>query len=84
MAKKARKDRLPEDRGGGAGKSRACLACGGAMEIGFIVEFDKGIGTQIHWHAGVPKLPQVLDMSTAKKATTYRCQNCGYLQSYAS
>lgn len=65
-----------------------CPKCQGSMNEGFLV--DRGYG-QAHvstWQAGEPKKSIWVGLKQSKadqiEVTTWRCQRCGYLESYAS
>lgn len=65
-----------------------CPKCSGSMEQGLIV--DKGHG-QAHvstWQAGEPRKSIWVGLKQVKsdqiEVTSWRCQRCGYLESYAS
>ncbi|HEX8197373.1 MAG TPA: PF20097 family protein [Pyrinomonadaceae bacterium] len=65
-----------------------CMKCGGAMEIGTIVDQTAGGKMQSRWLEGEPKESfwaggLQTDGKEKYKVETYRCQNCGYLESYA-
>lgn len=58
------------------------------MSVGFVVDFTAGGHRQVEkWIAGEPK-PSFwhgVDVSTERQVevVTYRCDTCGYLESYA-
>jgi hypothetical protein len=62
-----------------------CPKCGGPMELGFIADHTYAATFQSMWSAGEPrksfwggiKLKEMLTVDT------YRCTDCGYLESYA-
>lgn len=65
-----------------------CPRCRGSMRQGFVVDHTEGLGRVVsHWAAGAPvkslwagtKLPA----TTLIPIGTYRCSDCGYLESYA-
>lgn len=67
--------------------SRRCSKCDGRMSEGFVL--DQGQHT-VHvstWQAGTPKksfwqgIKQV--KTSQKPVSTFRCDRCGYLESYA-
>ena len=64
-----------------------CIRCQGAMEAGYIVDFGGGISRQ-HWFAGEPVKAFLSGLkvkwSQRVPTRTYRCENCGYLESYAN
>ena len=64
-----------------------CAKCGGRMTEGFLV--DEGYGT-IHagaWQSGAPEKSFWGGVKKRKKdqakVVTFRCERCGYLESYA-
>jgi uncharacterized Zn finger protein len=68
-------------------KKTACPKCSGKMEPGFIK--DEGYGT-VHpskWVAGPPEKSFWTGTRTRGRkqvqVTTFRCGECGYLESYA-
>lgn len=65
-----------------------CIKCGGAMEIGAIIDHTNGGKMQSRWVEGEPiesfwRGGIQTDGKEKYKVETYRCQNCGYLESYA-
>ena len=66
-----------------------CLRCGGAMELGYVVDRgNEGLpGTQI-WVEGAPERSFLAGLKLKGRSVlaveTYRCGGCGYLESYAS
>lgn len=65
----------------------SCAKCGGSLSAGFIV--DQGYGTAIvsTWQDGEPRKYWAGGVKMVKedqiKVATYRCDRCGYLESYA-
>jgi hypothetical protein len=63
-----------------------CPKCSGRMEQGFVVDHSHGARIVSEWAAGPPlksfwtgtKLPE-----ERLPIGTYRCERCGYLESYA-
>ena len=66
-----------------------CLRCNGPMEPGFTLEIDgRNKRRRVRWVAGIPKRSIWFgDISTSGQRMlfirTYRCVQCGYLESYA-
>ena len=71
------------ERGG-----RACSKCGALMDEGFILDNTYGARVQIEWVRGAPELSRLTGVKLKGKehlpVTTFRCQACGYLESYTS
>jgi len=70
-----------------ANKTPQCPRCDGTMIRGLIVDNTYGATLQQTWIAGVPtkgwlgdKMPKGLKV----KVATWRCDACGYLESYAT
>jgi len=66
-----------------------CIRCQTAMELGFLVDHSHAVLRLGRWCAGKPD-PSFWsgEMSrgqykAATVVTTYRCPECGYLESYA-
>jgi hypothetical protein len=58
------------------------------MEKGFVADSTYGAALQSAWTPGEPKPRKILggikmDDTTSTPISTYRCQRCGYLESYA-
>ncbi len=57
------------------------------MEQGFIVDCTEGGKVVSHWLAGKPEFGYFGGLKTRERVqhpvTTFRCQKCGYLESYA-
>jgi hypothetical protein len=68
-------------------KSIDCRRCSGSMEPGFIV--DEGYGKRVvaKWVAGEPRKSFWTGLRIGGQeqleVATYRCRQCGYLESYA-
>lgn len=69
-------------------KPANCPRCAGSMSEGFLV--DQGDYGQAHvstWQAGEPKKSIWVGLKQRKDdqltVTTWRCDRCGYLESYA-
>lgn len=65
-----------------------CPKCAGNMEIGFIADYKHGgIGTS-DWVAGEAEKSIWTGIKVRKKkqylVNTFRCINCGFLESYAT
>jgi ribosomal protein L37E len=64
-----------------------CTKCEGAMEVGIIIDHTYGAITQSSWVEGKPERSIWTGLKTSGKeqynVQTYRCQSCGYLESYA-
>lgn len=71
-----------------------CPDCGGTMEVGFLPEVShKGMVGMTVWQAGPPDPQKFLglivtgvkvDWKHVIPVTTFRCQRCGLLKSYAT
>jgi predicted nucleic-acid-binding Zn-ribbon protein len=66
----------------------SCPKCNDEMELGFIVTGLPSIRTNYmtsKWVAGEPvkSFWTQIKVEAPLEVTTYRCQNCGYLESYA-
>jgi predicted nucleic-acid-binding Zn-ribbon protein len=68
-------------------QSKQCPKCGGAMADGFMVDNTHGGAAVASWVEGEPKksfwVGLKLAGTTKIEITTWRCQRCGYLESYA-
>lgn len=64
-----------------------CSKCEGAMDIGIIADNTYGGQLQSRWLEGEAKesfwTGLKTDGTAEFKIVTYRCGNCGYLESYA-
>lgn len=64
-----------------------CSKCESSMEIGIILDHTYGAITQSSWVEGKPEKSIWTGLKTRGKehynVQTYRCTNCGYLESYA-
>jgi len=60
-----------------------CPKCKGTMETGIILDYRENAFTQNQWTLGNPERHLFKKMPTTKNVFTYRCTNCGYLESYA-
>ena len=66
-----------------------CPKCGGAMSDGFIVDKDSYGGRSVAtWVEGQPKKSIWVGLRLGDAArfeiTTWRCERCGFLESYAA
>jgi DNA-directed RNA polymerase subunit RPC12/RpoP len=70
-----------------ASRSLTCPRCGGAMEPGYIVDEGYGTRTVAKWIGGEPERSMWTGLKVRGKdkldVTSYRCQRCGFLESYA-
>ena len=62
--------------------------CGGAMRVGFILEAGESGRPVGKWIEGTPERPWTrfgvkIDDRAQYPIETYRCEGCGYLESYA-
>ena len=64
-----------------------CPKCGTPMDAGFVLDQATGAFAQISWIEGAPELSFWERFKFREHrllpVTTYRCQRCGYLESYA-
>lgn len=67
--------------------SPQCPKCNAQMDEGFTLDDTYGGRVQSQWAEGPPRRSIWTGIKIAKDArhpiTTYRCQKCGYLESYA-
>lgn len=65
----------------------SCPKCQGEMEQGFVLDNTYGGRIVSHWSAGPPKKSfwTGTKLSEAKQIPigTFRCKDCGYLESFA-
>ena len=72
-----------------ASRSLSCPRCGSSMEAGYVIAQGYGKITDAQWVAGEPEERGwfggglKLWRKERRPVTTYRCQRCGYLESYA-
>jgi len=63
-----------------------CPKCQGDMVQGYVLDFTP-VGVRVSvWNAGRPKkafLAGVKDSTSQIPIATFRCQSCGFLESYA-
>ena len=64
-----------------------CPKCGEAMSVGFIADWSEGDVRISRWLEGEPVSGWVREVNPDKndqwKVVTYRCNGCGFLESYA-
>ena len=67
--------------------SKTCGKCGGAMEIGVVVDHGYGTNYPERWQKGEAKVSFWWGLRENRKAQldveTWRCDRCGFLESYA-
>jgi hypothetical protein len=67
--------------------SMECPKCHGSMEEGFIKDEDYGNARIPKWVEGAPERSWLMGTKTHGKTqleiASYRCSQCGYLESYA-
>ena len=65
----------------------SCPKCNGRMEEGFILDRSHGYVEVSRWVEGPPQTSFWFGLKVpadgARQVTTYRCSECGYLESYA-
>jgi hypothetical protein len=65
-----------------------CSKCGKNMDEGFVLDSGLAGNLQSAWAEGKPRRSMWTGIKLAKDAfhsiTTFRCQGCGYLESYAT
>lgn len=65
----------------------SCAKCGGSLSAGFTVDQGYGVAEVSTWQGGEPRSVWYGGVKMSKddqiKVTTYRCDRCGYLESYA-
>jgi ribosomal protein L37E len=71
-----------------ASRSISCPRCGGSMEQGYMVDVSYGHTAVPKWVEGEPvssfwSSGLKLRGKEQRDVSTYRCQRCGYLESYA-
>lgn len=64
-----------------------CIRCRVAMEKGFVIDGRHSGFVQQQWSSGIPQssfwMGLKLDKDRIVSVTTWRCPECGYLESYA-
>ena len=71
-----------------ASRSSSCPRCGGSMEQGFLIDVGHGKTAVPKWAAGEADSSfwssgLKLRGKDQLPVTTFRCRQCGYLESYA-
>jgi hypothetical protein len=63
----------------------ACPKCKGEMVQGYVLDFTPTGGRVRKWYSGPPRgfLNVILDSAEQIPIGTFRCQSCGFLESYA-
>ena len=66
-----------------------CPKCQGDMTAGFIIDFNMSQATAVSkWQEGAPQRSFwtgiKMDPERQHPITTYRCEQCGFLESYAT
>ncbi len=69
-------------------EERTCPKCGGAMAAGYIIDRGtEGVRSVEQWIEGAPEKSFWTGLKTKNRLNlsviTWRCGNCGYLESYA-
>lgn len=68
-------------------QTRRCLRCDGDMQEGFVVDYDFNGRRPAKWVEGAPTPGLIYEVRLAGKQqyriSTYRCQQCGWLESFA-
>ena len=68
-------------------QSMRCMKCGGPMEEGFVRDLTHGGTAQAAWVGGKPQRSFWMGIVTKGRdqfpVVAYRCEGCGYLESYA-
>ena len=68
---------------------QTCPKCGGGMEHGFVLDNTSGAGGAVSetWQDGAPQKSfwtgVKLLRDQQRPVVSYRCERCGYLESYA-
>lgn len=64
-----------------------CPKCDGRMSEGFVIDEGYGVAHVSTWQGGEPRRSIWTGLKTSKedqaKISTWRCDRCGYLESYA-
>jgi predicted RNA-binding Zn-ribbon protein involved in translation (DUF1610 family) len=64
-----------------------CPRCGGSMEVGFLMDASvaRGYAEPTRWAEGqpIPSIWSGVKNKVRRRVDTYRCTECGYLESYA-
>lgn len=68
-------------------ESRRCPKCDGSMEQGFVMDMDSGSRLVSQWAPGAPVksfwLGTKLPADKMIAIGVFRCEGCGFLESYA-
>ncbi|HYG47203.1 MAG TPA: hypothetical protein VD846_04590 [Allosphingosinicella sp.] len=68
-------------------QSKQCSKCGGGMATGYVVDKTYGGAEVTSWVEGEPRksiwVGLKLGGTKPIEITTWRCQRCGFLESYA-
>lgn len=66
--------------------NKKCPKCNASMDEGFVVDHSYGGSLVSKWSDGPPEesVWTGLKVKDPKPITTYRCTECGYLESYAN
>ncbi len=72
-----------------ADRTLECLRCGGPMELGFVADkAHYSVPETQNWVEGVPERTFWAGIKLKGKEVlpvmSYRCERCGYLESYAT
>jgi hypothetical protein len=77
----------PGEANPGASQLPRCGKCGGEMQVGFIADFSYGAILVQRWVESEPVKQFLGGVKTPREKShetrTFRCTNCGYLESYA-
>ena len=64
-----------------------CPKCQGEMEQGFVLDTARGTRLVSHWSSGQPKKSFWVNITKLSDRQipigTFRCKDCGYLESFA-
>lgn len=78
---------LSPSNAGEVNMSKTCGKCGGTMAIGVIVDHSHGTNYPETWQKGAASVSKWWGLRLDKKAQlaveTWRCNRCGFLESYA-
>ena len=69
------------------GWNAKCPKCGGVMQEGFVLDAGYGVNFVSRWMPGRPQNSWLTGIKVPAKdqrpISAYRCDRCGYLESYA-
>lgn len=69
-------------------ENKSCSKCGGPMAAGFTVDRGYGGAVASTWQDGAPRKSFWTGVKLSKRdqieITTWRCERCGLLESYAA